>query len=173
MAADYARKGTPVSADQIVLTASTSEAYSLLFKLLCDPVDSVLVPQPSYPLFELLTALDGVPASPYRLDYNGVWTIDRHSVEKAVSARTRAILAVSPNNPTGSMLRQDDRDWLVGLCSECALALIVDEVFADYPLAPRKDAPDSPAKIALIAGRDCRNPPGCRRSMGWDGCWRP
>jgi len=140
VAADYARKGAPVSADQIVLTASTSEAYSLLFKLLCDPGDNVLVPQPSYPLFDLLTALEGVPASPYRLDYNGVWTIDRDSVEKAISARTRAILAVSPNNPTGSMLRKDDRDWLVGLCGECALALIVDEVFADYPLAPRKDA---------------------------------
>jgi len=140
VAADYARRGTPVSADQIVLTASTSEAYSLLFKLLCDPGDNVLVPQPSYPLFELLTALDGVPANPYRLDYNGVWTIDRDSVEKAISARTRAILVVSPNNPTGSMLREDDREWLVGLCRERALALIVDEVFADYPLAPRKDA---------------------------------
>lgn len=140
VAADYARKGTPAAADRIVLTASTSEAYSLLFKLLCDPGDNVLVPQPSYPLFELLTALDGVPASPYRLDYNGVWTIDRDSVEKAISARTRAILAVSPNNPTGSMLREDDRDWLVGLCGECACALIVDEVFVDYPLAPRRDA---------------------------------
>jgi aspartate/methionine/tyrosine aminotransferase len=147
VAADYARKGTLVSADRIVLTASTSEAYSLLFKLLCDPGDSVLVPQPSYPLFELLTALDGVPASPYRLDYNGVWTIDRDSVERAVSARTRAILVVSPNNPTGSMLRRDDRDWLVGLCGECALALIVDEVFADYPLAPKKTA-------GSIAGED-------------------
>jgi aspartate/methionine/tyrosine aminotransferase len=140
VAADYARKGTPVAADRVVLTASTSEAYSLLFKLLCDPGDNVLVPQPSYPLFELLTALDGVPATPYRLDYNGVWTIDRDSVEGAVSARTRAILAVSPNNPTGSMLRKDDRDWLIGLCNECALALIVDEVFADYPLAARNDA---------------------------------
>jgi aspartate/methionine/tyrosine aminotransferase len=140
VAADYARKGTPAAADRIVLTASTSEAYSLLFKLLCDPGDNVLVPQPSYPLFELLTALDGVPASPYRLDYNGAWTIDRDSVEKAISARTRAILAVSPNNPTGSMLREDDRDWLVGLCGECTCALIVDEVFIDYPLAPRRDA---------------------------------
>jgi aspartate/methionine/tyrosine aminotransferase len=140
VAADYARKGTPVAADRVVLTASTSEAYSLLFKLLCDPGDNVLVPQPSYPLFELLTALDGVPACPYRLDYNGVWTIDRDGVERAVSARTRAILAVSPNNPTGSMLRSDDREWLVGLCNECALALIVDEVFADYPLAVGTDA---------------------------------
>jgi alanine-synthesizing transaminase len=140
VAADYARKGTAVTSEQVVLTASTSEAYSLLFKLLCDPGDHVLVPQPSYPLFELLTALDGVPATPYRLDYNGAWTIDRDSVERGVSSRTRAILVVSPNNPTGSMLRRDDRDWLVGLCNECALALIVDEVFADYPLAPVKDA---------------------------------
>lgn len=140
VAVDYTRRGVPVSADQVILTSSTSEAYSLLFKLLCDPGDDVLVPQPSYPLFDLLTALDSVPANPYRLDYNGVWSIDRASVEGAIGARTRAILAVSPNNPTGSMLRRDDRDWLVGLCDECSLALIVDEVFAEYPLGPKTDA---------------------------------
>ena len=100
-----------------MLTASTSEAYGLLFKLLCDPGDAVLVPQPSYPLFDLLTRLEGVDAHPYRLEYHGVWRIDRASVEAALTPRTRAVLVVSPNNPTGSMLRADDREWLADLCA--------------------------------------------------------
>jgi hypothetical protein len=140
VAADYARKGTPVPADRIVLTASTSEAYALLFKLLCDPGDHVLVPQPSYPLFDLLTRLEGVPARPYQLEYHGVWSIDRASVDQALTSSTRAILVVSPNNPTGSMLGADDRDWLAGVCASRGIALMADEVFADYPLAPRPDA---------------------------------
>lgn len=129
-----------VAADRVVLTASTSEAYSLLFKLLCDPGDAVLVPQPSYPLFELLTQLDAVTSAPYRLEDHGIWSIDRDSVLAACGPRTKAVLVVSPNNPTGSMLRRDDRQWLVGLAQERELALISDEVFADYPLAPRPDA---------------------------------
>jgi aspartate/methionine/tyrosine aminotransferase len=124
---------------RIMLTASTSEAYSFLFKLLCDPGDNVLVPRPSYPLFELLTALDGVRQAPYCLDEAGSWCLDRASLENAVSTSTRAVLVVSPNNPTGSMLRQDDREWLVGFARDRRLALISDEVFADYPLAPRAD----------------------------------
>lgn len=125
---------------RIILTASTSEAYSFLFKLLCNPGDEVLVPQPSYPLFDLLTALDGVRPSPYRLDAAGGWCLDRATLEQAVSASTRAVLVVSPNNPTGSMLRRDDREWLVSLARAKGLALISDEVFADYPLGPRPDA---------------------------------
>ena len=140
VAAEYARVGTPVASDRIVLTASTSEAYALLFKLLCNPGDHVLVPQPSYPLFDLLTRLEGVGARPYRLDYHGAWSIDRSSLETALTARTRAILVVSPNNPTGSLLRATDRDWLVDLCADRELALIADEVFGDYPLSPRRDA---------------------------------
>jgi hypothetical protein len=140
IAAEYATLGTPVGSGQIVLTASTSDAYAVLFKLLCNPGDEVLVPQPSYPLFELLTRLDGVSARSYRLEYHGVWSIDRASVEAALNARTRAILIVSPNNPTGSMLRATDRDWLADLCADRELALIADEVFAEYPLAPRHDA---------------------------------
>lgn len=126
--------------DHVVLTASTSEAYSLLFKLLCDPGDGVLTPEPSYPLFELLTRLDGVEATPYRLEHHGVWSIDRESVRAACTPRTRALLVVSPNNPTGSMLRADDREWLVTCAEERGLALISDEVFADYPIQPRPDA---------------------------------
>ena len=103
--ADYAARGISVAEDRIVLTASTSEAYSVLFKLLCAPEgDDVLVPQPSYPLFDHLTRLDGVSCHPYFLEYHGRWVVDERSVENAWTARTRAILAVTPNNPTGSSL---------------------------------------------------------------------
>lgn len=150
VAAEYARAGLTVPADRVILTASTSEAYALLFKLLCNPGDDVLVPQPSYPLFDLLTRLEGVPSRPYRLEYHGVWSIDRASVEEALTASTRALLVVSPNNPTGSMLRAADRDWLVDLCGARGLALIADEVFADYPLARRPDA------CSVVAAGDTR-----------------
>ena len=140
VAAAYGRQRTPVPADRIVLTASTSEAYALLFKLLCDPGDEVLTPQPSYPLFDLLTRLEGVQVQPYRLEYHGLWSIDRASLAAALTPRTRALLVVSPNNPTGSMLRADDREWLVQLAASRETAIICDEVFADYPLAPRGDA---------------------------------
>ena len=121
-------------------TASTSEAYSLLFKLLCNPGDQVLVPRPSYPLFDLLTKLDDVEPVAYRLTAAGGWAVDRASVEEALSPRTRAVLVVSPNNPTGSMLGADDRDWLVGLAASRGLAIVGDEVFAPYPLSRRRDA---------------------------------
>lgn len=139
VAADYARRGIRVEPGDVVLTASTSEAYALLFKLLCDPGDAVLVPQPSYPLFALLTRLEGVAAQPYRLEYHGAWWIDRESVSAALTSRTRAVLVVSPNNPTGSLLRAADRDWLIDLCAQRGVTLIADEVFADYPLSPRGD----------------------------------
>ncbi len=132
--------GAPVPPGRVVLTASTSEAYALLFKLLCDPGDAVLVPQPSYPLFELLTRLEGVAPRPYRLEYHGVWSIDRASVERALTPETRAMLVVSPNNPTGSFVRAADRDWLAGLARERGMAIVSDEVFADYPLGARPDA---------------------------------
>lgn len=136
------RARAAIAADpaRVVLTASTSEAYSMLFKLLCNPGDRVLIPEPSYPLFALLTGLDGVATSPYRLEYHGVWSIDRDTLERAVTPDTRAILVVSPNNPTGSMLRRADRDWLVDVAGRHDLALIADEVFCDYPLVPAADA---------------------------------
>jgi len=140
IAAEYAADGAVIPADRVVLTASTSEAYALLFKLLADPGDQVLVPQPSYPLFESLTSLESVAAMAYHLDYHGVWSIDRDSFMRAANSRTRAVLVVSPNNPTGSMLRAADRDWLVSLCAERQWALIADEVFAGYPLRPARDA---------------------------------
>jgi aspartate/methionine/tyrosine aminotransferase len=149
VAADYARKRTPVDPGRIVLTASTSEAYALLFKLLCDASDEVLVPQPSYPLFEHLTMLELVRPRGYRLQWDGVWSIDRSSVEAAFTSRTRAVLVVSPNNPTGSMLRGDDRTWLAALCAERGAALIADEVFIDYPL---NRAPDAVPALGHAAG---------------------
>ena len=140
VAATWDAGGASIDPDRILLTASTSEAYSFLFKLLCDPGDAVLVPQPSYPLFDLLTMLDAVASQPYRLDYHGAWSIDRASLEAACTERTRAVLVVSPNNPTGSMLRADDRTWLRAFCAARDLAIVADEVFAEYPLEPRADA---------------------------------
>ena len=139
VAAD-ASDAVQVRPDRVVLTASTSEAYSLLFKLLCNPGDEVLVPRPSYPLFDLLTTLDAVRPVAYRLDETGGWCLDRESVERALSPLTRAVLVVSPNNPTGSVLRAGDREWLVGLATARDLAIIADEVFAPYPLSVRRDA---------------------------------
>ncbi len=136
VARDYARQGLAVPPQRIVLTASTSEAYSLLFKLLADAGDEVLVPRPSYPLFEHLTRLDLVAARPYTLEYHGRWSIDFDSVERALAPRTRAVLIVSPNNPTGSFITPDDLARLAALCAARGVAIIADEVFSDYELVP-------------------------------------
>lgn len=135
VAADYARRGLDVPWDRICLTTSTSEAYSLLFKLLCEPGgDGVLVPVPSYPLFEHLTRLDGVAAQPYRLEYHGRWSLDLADLDSQWQANTRAVLAVSPNNPTGSVLSAGELAALDARSAARDAALIIDEVFADYPL---------------------------------------
>jgi aspartate/methionine/tyrosine aminotransferase len=135
VAADYARRGVNVPPGQIVLTSSTSEAYSILFKLLCDPSgDSMLVPVPSYPLFDHLTALDGVSARRYRLEYHGRWTVDFASLDEQWTTGVRGVLAVSPNNPTGSVIAPEELRELQQRCADRGAALIVDEVFADYPV---------------------------------------
>jgi aspartate/methionine/tyrosine aminotransferase len=134
IADDYRRQGIGVSPDRIALTASTSDAYSLLFKLLADAGDEVLVPHPSYPLFDHLTRLDLVVSKPYALEYHGVWSIDLATVERAITDRTRAILVVSPNNPTGSFLTAAELSRLAALCAPRQIAIISDEVFADYEL---------------------------------------
>jgi len=136
VAADYARRGVKVQASNIALTASSSESYALLFKLLCDPGDSVLVPTPSYPLFEHLTRLDNVHARPYGTQYHGTWAIDLEDLKNAITPTTRAILVVSPNNPTGAWLKRDELSALTELCATHSLALIGDEVFVDYPIEP-------------------------------------
>jgi aspartate/methionine/tyrosine aminotransferase len=148
VAADFRRRGIVISADRVALTSSTSEAYALLFKLLCSAGDRVLVPHPSYPLFEHLTQLECVDAAPYALEYHGSWRIDADSVRRAVNERTRAILIVSPNNPTGSFLHRDDLALLCEIAIDHNLALIGDEVFADYTL----DAAAAPAHVLGSSG---------------------
>jgi len=134
VARDYARRGFPATPERIALTASTSEAYGCLFKLLTDAGDEVLVPRPSYPLFDHLASLEQVTARPYALDLDAGWRIDFDSLEAAVTPRTRAILIVSPNNPTGSFVKPDEVQHLAELAAAHDLALVADEVFADYEL---------------------------------------
>ena len=136
VARDYLRQGVAVPAERVVLTASTSDAYSMLFKLLADAGDEVLVPRPSYPLFDHLTRLDLVVPRPYDLDVHGSWSIDFSSVERALTPRTRAVLVVSPNNPTGSFVSGPELDRLAAVCAPQGIAIIADEVFADYEIEP-------------------------------------
>jgi alanine-synthesizing transaminase len=148
VAADFRRRGIVVSADRVALTASTSEAYALLFKLLCDAGDQVLVPHPSYPLFEHLTQLESVEAVPYALEYHGAWRIDFDSLRRAMRDRVRAILIVSPNNPTGSFLHHDDLTQLCEIAAAKQIPLIGDEVFGDYRLD------SAPAATHVLAAGD-------------------
>jgi aspartate/methionine/tyrosine aminotransferase len=117
---------------QVLLTTSSSEAYSFLFRLLCDPGDEVLIAQPSYPLFDFLAMLDDVKLISYPLFYDYGWHLDLHGLRLKISPKTRAIVVVHPNNPTGHFTHEADRKALESLCSEFGLALIVDEVFLDY-----------------------------------------
>lgn len=134
VAAEFARRGVSVPADRVVLTTGTSEAYALLFKLLCAPGDAVLVPRPSYPLLEHLARLEAVEAVPYDLDMAAGWRIDLDQLRAQLSTRTRAVVVVAPNNPTGSYLHRDDLEALVAVAARWRLALVGDEVFWDYPL---------------------------------------
>jgi hypothetical protein len=148
IAAAYAARGLAVDPDRIVLTASTSEGYAWLFKLLCDPGARVLVPRPSYPLFEFLATLESVEASAYPLRFDGRWEIDGEALERTLGdpGGAAAIVAVHPNNPTGSRLTPDERALLEDHAARQGAALISDEVFAPYPL----DA----GPTASLLGRD-------------------
>lgn len=148
VAADFRRRGIVISADRVALTSSTSEAYALLFKLFCDAGDSILVPRPSYPLFEHLARLESVTPVPYDLEYHGTWRIDLDSVRRAVTPRVKALLIVSPNNPTGSLLHRDDLGVLAELAAEHDCPIIGDEVFADYGLD------SAPAATHVLAASD-------------------
>jgi aspartate/methionine/tyrosine aminotransferase len=128
----WRERGLEVSPAAVALTASTSEAYTFAFKLFCDPGDQILVPAPSYPLFEHLGALEGVELVPYRLGYDGAWFIDAHEVKRQRTPRTRAVVVVSPNNPTGTFLKRDELRALSAL----GLPIISDEVFGEYPASP-------------------------------------
>lgn len=132
VASYYRQKGIDVNTSDIILTASTSEAYSMAFKLLCGPGDEVLVPIPSYPLFEFLTQLNDVVTRPYFVRYDGEWHIDMNSLRQSISSRTKAIVLVSPHNPTGMFLKKSDLAALSSIAAEFGLALVIDEVFADY-----------------------------------------
>jgi len=134
------------STDRILLTASTSEAYGYLFKLLCDPGDEILVPRPSYPLFDYLARLESVRVRQYPLFYDHGWHIDLHALETAATNRTRAVVLVNPNNPTGHFLKH--REWmeLAAVCQARGLAVISDEVFADYGHEPDEN------RIEFLAG---------------------
>jgi alanine-synthesizing transaminase len=142
VAAWYAERGASVEPDQIFLTASTSEAYFQLFRLLAEPGDAVLVPQPSYPLFDFLAALSDLEIAPYPLAYAAGWRIDleklEHRIGRAASAgrAPRALVVVHPNNPTGSFLSADELAALGELCRRHSMALIADEVFSDYRFEP-------------------------------------
>ncbi len=130
----YAERGEVIDPERVILTTSTSEAYSFLFRLLCEPGDEVLVPAPSYPLFEFLAELQDVRLRPYSLFYDHGWHIDVHTLRTAVTPRTRALMAVHPNNPTGSYLKPADAEQLSAVCAEHEMALVVDEVFLDFAL---------------------------------------
>jgi alanine-synthesizing transaminase len=131
----YADHDVQLETSQIFLTTSTSEAYSFVFRLLCDSGDEVLIAQPSYPLFDFLATLDDVRLVPYSLVYDHGWQIDVVSLRGQITPRTRAIVVVNPNNPTGHYTKPWERAVLEELCREFSLALIVDEVFLDYPLS--------------------------------------
>lgn len=146
VAADFARKGVALGPERLLLTASTSEAYAYVFKVLCDPGDVVLVPRPSYPLFEFLATLENVRVERYTLAYDGEWHFDWGALESALGPRTRALVLVNPNNPTGSFLKHDEALRLHALCARRGVALVSDEVFADYAWAP------DPRRVLSLAG---------------------
>ncbi|HLW86384.1 MAG TPA: pyridoxal phosphate-dependent aminotransferase [Candidatus Sulfotelmatobacter sp.] len=120
-------------AEKLILTTSTSEGYSYIFRLLCNPGDELLVPKPSYPLFEFLADLEDVKLVPYPLIYDHGWQMDFPSIENVVTPRTRGVVVVHPNNPTGSHVQAHEMSLLNAFCETRQLALIVDEVFLDYP----------------------------------------
>ena len=132
----YADHGAAVSPEQVILTTSTSEAYSYLFRLLCDPGSEILVPQPGYPLFDFLAALDDVRLKTAPFVYDHGWQIDPEGFRRAITAATRAIVLVHPNNPTGHFTQPWEARELAALCREHNLSLIVDEVFLDYRFNP-------------------------------------
>lgn len=144
----YREHGAVVDPDALVLTTSTSEGYGYLFRLLCDAGDEVLVAQPSYPLFDFLADLEDVKLKPYPLFYDYGWWIDFSELERRIGPRTRAIVVVHPNNPTGHGTKAAEREKLQEICARHALALIVDEVFLDYSL----DRADTEGLLSFAVG---------------------
>lgn len=172
VSADYAARGIRVGPEQLVLTASSSESYSLLFKLIANPGDEVLVPTPSYPLFGYLADLDNVSVRPYPLNFDHEWHLSVDSLRPLITERTRAVVVVHPNNPTGSFLKRREAEALATLCAEQGLAIIADEVFADFALGGDPSlrygsfAKDSPALCFALGGlsKSCALP---QMKVGW------
>lgn len=161
VAAEYRRWSFSADPDRVTLTASTSEAYSFLFKLLCDPGDAILVPSPSYPLFDHLARLDAVECIAYDLEPDGGWRIDFAQLETA-PGRVRAVVVVHPNNPTGSYVHPVDADRLVTLCRDRGWALIADEVFLSFPL---DGGPGEDRTFAAVADCLCFTLGGLSKSV--------
>jgi aspartate/methionine/tyrosine aminotransferase len=134
----YADRGDHVAASDMLLTTSTSEAYSFVFRILCNPGDEVLIPTPSYPLFDLLADIQDVRLVRYPLIYDHGWQIAFHALEAALTPRTRAIIVVHPNNPTGHFVKPDERSGLNRICAGRQLAIIADEVFLDFALSSKR-----------------------------------
>jgi aspartate/methionine/tyrosine aminotransferase len=145
VSAYYAARGQRVEPERILLTASTSEAYAYLFKLLTDAGDEVLVPRPSYPLFEFLAKLESIAVRQYPLAYHGGWSIDMDALAAAITARTRAVVLVHPNNPTGSYVKRGELEALQRLCAGRDMAILCDEVFHDYAVPGAADHERAPA----------------------------
>ncbi|HVJ93574.1 MAG TPA: pyridoxal phosphate-dependent aminotransferase [Labilithrix sp.] len=149
VAREYAASGITIDPSCIAITSSTSEAYAVLFKMLCDPGDEVLVPVPSYPLLAWLAAFEGVELRTYPLEYTGAWNVDLGALARAVGPRTRLIVVVNPNNPTGSFLGRGELDAMLDL----GVPIVSDEVFATYPLGASGKVPEHRVDSALRADR--------------------
>jgi len=140
VAAYYRERGIAVSVEDIVLTTSTSEAYTFAFRILCNPGDELLIPVPSYPLFSFLAEIQDVKLARYPLIYDHGWQIDFHALEQAITPCTRGVVVVQPNNPTGHFTRPDEAARLNEICSSRQMALIADEVFLDFALTEKSPA---------------------------------
>jgi alanine-synthesizing transaminase len=176
---DFARRGATIPPERVVLTASTSDGYSVLFKLLCDPGDSVLAPRPSYPLVEHLTDLDAVLLEPYRLEFHGTWSVDVAGIAESIRTastdgrRIRAIILISPNNPTGSILKPAEAQAIASLARDHDLALIVDEVFADYPFGSSPSSITTPEALTFRLGGLSKTVGLPQLKLGWIGVGGP
>ena len=157
VARNVASEGIDVDPERIVLTTSTSEGYSFVFRLLCNAGDELLVPKPSYPLFEFLADLQDVRLVPYPLIYDHGWQMDFPSLERAVTQRTRGVVVVHPNNPTGSFVSAGEVDSLNAFCRERGLAVIADEVFLDYGL--ETSGAKAPTQAELYRSAEGAAPP--------------
>jgi alanine-synthesizing transaminase len=145
----YSDRDDSVAIEDIFLTTSTSEAYSYVFRMLCDPGDEVLIPSPSYPLFDFLAEIQDVKLVRYPLLYDHGWQIDFHALEQAITSRTRGVIVVHPNNPTGHFTKPAEQEKLNAICSSRQLAIIADEVFLDFTLAGNRTASFATNSAAL------------------------